>query len=55
MPGSFDEIYAQSLDDPESFWAQAAEDVHWYKKWDKVLDDSRRPLYRWFTGGVVNS
>ncbi|MCZ6528866.1 MAG: propionyl-CoA synthetase [Chloroflexi bacterium] len=55
MPGSFEEVYAQSLNDPESFWAQAAEDVHWYKKWDKVLDDSRRPFYRWFTGGVVNS
>jgi propionyl-CoA synthetase len=55
MPGNFDEIYAQSLNDPESFWAQAAEDVHWYKKWDKVLDDSRPPFYRWFTGGVVNS
>ena len=55
MPGNFDEIYAQSLDDPEGFWAQAAEDVHWYKKWDKVLDDSRQPFYRWFTGGVVNS
>ena len=55
MPGSFDEIYSQSLNDPERFWAQAAEDVHWYKKWDKVLDDSRPPFYRWFTGGIVNS
>ncbi|MFQ5944104.1 MAG: propionyl-CoA synthetase [Anaerolineales bacterium] len=55
MPGSLEEIFAQSLNDPESFWAQAAEDVHWYKKWDKVVDDSRDPFYRWFTGGVVNS
>jgi propionyl-CoA synthetase len=55
MPGSYDEIYRQSLDDPEGFWAQAAEDVHWYKKWDRVLDDSRAPFYRWYPGGVVNS
>jgi propionyl-CoA synthetase len=55
MPGSYDEIYRQSLDDPEGFWAQAAEDVHWYKKWDRVLDDSRPPFYRWYPGGVVNT
>ena len=55
MPGNFEEVYAKSLNDPESFWAEAAEDVHWYKKWDKVLDDSNQPFYRWFTGGVVNS
>ena len=32
-----------------------AEDCHWYKKWDKVLDDSNKPFYRWFTGGEVNT
>ena len=55
MQSVYDEIYAQSLNDPETFWAQAAEDVHWYKKWDKVFDDSRPPFYRWFTGGIVNT
>lgn len=55
MSSVYDEIYAQSLNDPETFWAQAAQDVHWYKKWDKVFDDSRPPFYRWFTGGVVNT
>ena len=43
------------LNEPEAFWAKAAEDVHWYKKWDTVLDDSRKPFYRWFTGGMTNS
>ena len=55
MSGAYEKIYKQSLEDRENFWAQVAEDVHWYKKWDKVLDDSRKPLYRWFTGGIVNS
>jgi len=52
---TYDEVYARWRDAPESFWAEMAEAVHWYKKWDKVLDASRPPFYRWFTGGMVNS
>jgi propionyl-CoA synthetase len=55
MPSSYEKLYTQSLDDPEGYWAEAAEDVHWYKRWDKVFDDSRQPFYQWFKGGVVNS
>ena len=51
--GSFDELHAQSLADPEGFWAAAAEGVDWYKRWDKVLDDSNAPMYRWFSGGEL--
>ena len=51
MSDIYEKIYAQSLNEPDTFWAEAAEDVHWYKKWDTVLDDSREaflPLvYRW--------
>ena len=55
MTSTYNEVYARWLCDPAGFWAEAAEAVHWYKKWDRVLDSSRRPFYRWFTGGVVNS
>ena len=55
MSDVYQRIYQESLDDPERFWAEAAGDVHWYEKWDKVLDDSRPPFYRWFSGGLVNS
>ena len=55
MAGDYKSIAAQSLQDPEGFWAEAAESVHWYKRWDRVLDDSNVPFYRWFTGGVVNT
>lgn len=55
MAGKFDEIYARSINDPEGFWAEAAEDVHWYKRWDKVLDDSNPPFYRWFPGAETNT
>src|SRR5947199_818542 len=52
---TYDEVYGRWRDAPESFWAEMAEAIHWYKKWDKVLDASRPPFYRWFTGGMVNS
>ena len=55
MKSTYDEVYARWQDDPEGFWADAAEAVHWYKKWDKVLDASRPRFYRWFSGGVVNT
>ena len=51
----FDEVFARSLSDPQAFWAEAAEDVSWYRKWDKVLDDSDAPHYRWFTGATCNT
>ena len=52
---TYDEVYASWLDKPEEFWAEAAEAIHWHKKWDRVFDASRPPFYRWFTGGMVNS
>ena len=54
MKGEFDKIWQQSIADPEKFWGDAAQAVHWYKKWDKVLDDSDAPFYRWFVGGETN-
>ena len=55
MATAYEKLYTQSLEDPEGFWAEAAEDVHWYKKWDQVFDNSRQPFYQWFKGGVVNT
>ena len=55
MARSYDDIYARSLADPEVFWAEAAEAIHWERRWDRVLDDSRAPFYRWFPGAVTNT
>ncbi len=55
MKSRYDETYARSLRDPEGFWAAAAEDLYWDKRWDRVFDDTRPPYYRWFTGGVLNT
>jgi propionyl-CoA synthetase len=55
MSNPYDEAFESSIKTPEKFWGAAAEDCHWYKRWDKVLDDSNKPFYRWFTGGQVNT
>jgi len=51
----YDRAYAASIADPAAFWAAAAEALHWDRRWDRVLDDRAAPLYRWFTGGEINT
>ncbi|HEX9896042.1 MAG TPA: AMP-binding protein [Dehalococcoidales bacterium] len=51
---AYEEVYQRSLKDPGDFWGEIAEQFHWYKKWDKVLDDSHPPFFRWFVGGKTN-
>ena len=55
METSYETAYGSWLEDPEGFWAHAAESVHWHKKWDQVLDASHPPFYKWFSGGLVNT
>ena len=55
MTNLYDEAFEKSIKDPNGFWGEAGEKVHWYKKWDKVLDDSNKPFYRWFKGGEINT
>ncbi len=51
----FNALFQQSIDKPEEFWAEAAEGIDWIKKWDNVLDSSRPPFYRWFSGATMNT
>jgi propionyl-CoA synthetase len=51
----YDDVFQRSITDPEGFWGEAAEDIDWYKKWDRVLDDSNKPFYKWFAGGEMNT
>lgn len=53
--GKFNTLFQQSIEKPEEFWADAAEGIDWIKKWDKVLDGSNPPFYRWFTGAELNT
>jgi propionyl-CoA synthetase len=55
MSNLYDQAHDQSINDPDGFWGPIAEECHWYKKWDKVLDDSSKPFYRWFAGGETNT
>jgi propionyl-CoA synthetase len=48
------ETYRRSLDRPEEFWAEAAGAIDWERRWDRVLDASRPPFFRWFAGGRLN-
>src|SRR4029453_13683762 len=51
----FGDVYRRSLEQPEEFWAEAAEAIDWVEPWKRVLDDSRAPGYRWFSGGRLNT
>ncbi len=53
--GNFAEVYRSSLEDPEGFWREAAAGIDWYEAPRQILDDSRSPFTRWFSGGLLNT
>jgi propionyl-CoA synthetase len=55
MASAYDEVYSGWLRDPHAFWAAAAEDLRWERRWDRVFAETTRPLCRWFVGGVLNT
>src|SRR5438046_53325 len=52
---SYQETHRRSLAEPEAFWAEMAEAIDWERRWDRVLDDTRPPFYRWFAGARLNT
>ncbi len=52
---SYQAIYDCSIQDPDGFWGEAAESIHWYKKWDRVLNRMNPPFYKWFDGAKTNT
>ena len=51
----YKKIFKRSIDDPEGFWGEMAEQLDWYKKWDKVLvEDFKEAKHEWFVGGKLN-
>src|SRR5215472_4465213 len=55
MSTGYFETYRRSLERPEEFWAEAAEAIDWERRWDRVLEHSRPPFYRWFSGAKLNT
>ncbi len=51
---SYHETHQRSITQPAEYWGALAEELHWYRKWDTVLDDSHAPFFRWFVGGETN-
>jgi acetyl-CoA synthetase len=49
----YDRMYRESMDQPEEFWAKIAAELHWFKKWDHVLQ-WKLPNAKWFVGGTTN-
>jgi acetyl-CoA synthetase len=50
----YESVYQRSIADPQGFWAERADELEWFEKWDQVLDDSNPPFYKWFVGGKTN-
>ena len=55
METKYQEIYNRSLQDPQSFWSEIANDVFWYKKPTKILNSDNPPFYKWFEDGITNT
>jgi propionyl-CoA synthetase len=55
MASRYEQVFAAAKADPEAFWAEAAAPLHWFRKWDRVLDASNPPFYRWFAGAETNT
>src|SRR3712207_2249224 len=47
-------LHERAAKDPVAWWAEQAEALHWFDRWDTVLDDSDPPFFKWFTGGTTN-
>jgi acetyl-CoA synthetase len=50
----YKKIHAAALKNPEKFWAEKAQEFHWFKPWKKVLS-GKSPFFQWFTGGKINA
>jgi len=51
---NYEELARWAERDLEGFWAAQAEQFVWFQQWDRVLDDSNKPFYKWFVGGKTN-
>ncbi|MEK9162904.1 MAG: acetate--CoA ligase [Chloroflexota bacterium] len=50
----WDALATKANKDLAGFWGERAEELEWHQKWDKVLDDSKKPFFKWFVGAKTN-
>ena len=55
MSKNFNEIYENSIKNPENFWREISNDIFWFKKPTKILNKTNPPFYKWFEDGVTNT
>ena len=51
---AYKEQYKKSIENPSEYWSSVANELHWFKPWEKVLDESNAPFYQWFTNAKTN-
>ncbi|BFI76465.1 acetate--CoA ligase [Sulfurisphaera ohwakuensis] len=54
-PSIYKELHKIATENYKDFWASVAYQLEWFKPWEKVLDDSNPPFYKWFVGGEINA
>jgi acetyl-CoA synthetase len=50
---TYEELYQWSIQNPEAFWAEMAQELPWFKKWDRAIEWNE-PYVKWFVGGTCN-
>ena len=50
----YEKTLKSAAKNPEKFWEEAARELKWFKPWDKILDKSKKPFFKWFTGAKIN-
>ncbi|NJK80003.1 MAG: acetate--CoA ligase [Chloroflexaceae bacterium] len=51
---SYEALYNWTISEPQAFWTDMANELEWYSPWEKVLDSSNAPFYKWFVGAKTN-
>lgn len=50
----YESALKKAAKNPLQYWEEAASELEWFKKWDKIFDKSKKPFFKWFTGGKCN-
>ncbi|GJQ63666.1 MAG: acetyl-coenzyme A synthetase [Melioribacteraceae bacterium] len=51
---NWEKLNKEASENYEKFWEERADELHWFKKWDEVIDDSDKPFYKWYKNAKTN-